>query len=435
MKHSIEIANLTKEYKLGVIGHGTLYRDLQSLWARIKGKEDPNSLISSQNSNNIKKNLLALSEINLNISEGEVVGIIGPNGAGKSTLLKILSRITSPSFGLIKIKGRIGSLLEVGTGFHPELTGRENIYLSGTINGMTKREIDLKIDDIVDFAGVSKFIDTPVKRYSTGMQIRLGFSVSTHLDPDILIVDEVLAVGDASFVKKALSKMKSISKQKGRTVLFVSHNMESIQNLCSRVLLMQEGKIIMDDTPSKVVNFYLDSSKHKEVIPCVSFKRDKIKKYQLLKFGIINHENKESAYLDRTKDFKIYFEYYIDEDIDDLGVCFAINTNKANSGVNNNTTVIQWSDIHHGRYINDKNYIIKKKGKYRSVVNFPKYILNDGSYSLTVYLGNNFVNYEIIKEKLIFELIDYDSCYIQENGHRCSGLLAMPLDWNTDQII
>ncbi len=253
----INIENLYKEYKLGVISHGTLYRDLQSWWARIRGKEDPNSIISAHHSSDVEEgSFLALNDVSFEVKESEILGIIGKNGAGKSTLLKILSRITSPTKGEIKIKGRVGSLLEVGTGFHPELTGRENIYLNGAIFGMRKREINKKLDEIIDFAGIERHIDTPVKRYSSGMYVRLAFSVAAHLDPEILIVDEVLAVGDINFQKKCLGKMKDISKGQGRTVLFVSHNMNAISSLCNRCLLLYRGSIIANGPTSDVVLEY-----------------------------------------------------------------------------------------------------------------------------------------------------------------------------------
>jgi lipopolysaccharide transport system ATP-binding protein len=255
----IKIENLYKEYRLGVIGHGTLYRDLQSWCAAAMGKEDPNSLIGHTGKGKVRDRILALNDINLEIENGEVLGIIGANGAGKSTLLKILSRVTAPTKGSIKAKGRIASLLEVGTGFHTELTGRENIYLNGAINGMNRKEVSRKLDEIVDFAGVEQFIDTPVKRYSSGMHVRLGFAVAAHLDPDILVVDEVLAVGDASFRKKAVNKMKDVSKGEGRTVLFVSHNMESIKNLCTRAVLLKEGKVINNGPTEEVIERYLTS--------------------------------------------------------------------------------------------------------------------------------------------------------------------------------
>jgi len=267
MSTVIKIENLYKEYRLGVIGHGTLYRDLQSWWAKLKGKEDPNTLIGRSNYiRNKEEQILALDDINLEIKNGEALGIIGANGAGKSTLLKILSQVTAPTKGCIKIRGRIASLLEVGTGFHPELTGRENIYLNGVINGMNNTEVSRKLDEIVDFAGVEQFLDTPVKRYSSGMHVRLGFAVSAHLDQEILVVDEVLAVGDATFQKKAIRKMKDVSKSGGRTVLFVSHNMESIKSLCTRSVLLEEGRIINDGLTFDVIESYLhlaDEDVHK----------------------------------------------------------------------------------------------------------------------------------------------------------------------------
>jgi homopolymeric O-antigen transport system ATP-binding protein len=257
----IQIENLWKEYKLGVIGHGTLTQDLQSWWANIRGKEDPNakivSFVKGQEQQIDGNRLWALQGIDLEVKEGEILGIIGRNGAGKSTLLKILSRVTAPSKGSIKTRGRIASLLEVGTGFHAELTGRENVYLNGAILGMSKNEVKDKFDEIVEFADIAAFIDTPVKRYSSGMYVRLGFAVAAHLETEIIVVDEVLAVGDVVFQKKCLGKMKDISGT-GRTVLFVSHNMQSIKNLCSRSVLVDLGRVIMDDVPESVVAKYLD---------------------------------------------------------------------------------------------------------------------------------------------------------------------------------
>lgn len=242
----IQIENLWKEYRLGVIGHGTLVDDLQSWWARSRGKEDPNAQISpihqGQEAQIEGNRFWALRDINLEVKQGEVLGIIGRNGAGKSTLLKILSRVTSPTKGTVKIKGKIASLLEVGTGFHQELTGRENIFMNGSILGMSKQEIQKKLDEIIDFSGVEDFIYTPVKRYSSGMRVRLAFAVAAHLEPEILVVDEVLAVGDAEFQKKSIGKMQKVSEE-GRTVLFVSHNMGAVERLCSVGILLKNGKI------------------------------------------------------------------------------------------------------------------------------------------------------------------------------------------------
>jgi lipopolysaccharide transport system ATP-binding protein len=263
---ALKVENLTKEYRLGTIGHGTLREDLQSLFAKMRGQEDPNSLVTAKhNIESDKKHFLALDNINFEIKKGDRVGIIGKNGAGKSTLLKVLSRITAPTKGNIYINGRIGSLLEVGTGFHPELSGRENIYLSGSIMGMKKHEIDKKLDEIIDFSGVEKFIDTPVKRYSSGMFVRLGFAVAAHLEPDILIVDEVLAVGDAEFQKKAIGKMQDVSTNDGRTVLFVSHNMVSVRKLCDKSIFLENGNIIDFETTSTILNRYLKPISHKNL--------------------------------------------------------------------------------------------------------------------------------------------------------------------------
>jgi lipopolysaccharide transport system ATP-binding protein len=266
----IKIDNLSKLYRLGEIGTGTVSHDLNRWWAKLRGKEDPFAKVGHTNDRTAKAEkgemVWALKDINLEVKEGEVLGIIGKNGAGKSTLLKILSRVTSPTTGSIKVKGRIASLLEVGTGFHPEMTGRENIYMNGTIMGMRKWEIDKKLDEIVDFAGVTKYIDTPVKRYSSGMTVRLGFAVAAHLEPEILVVDEVLAVGDAEFQKKAIGKMQEVSQGQGRTVLFVSHNMGAVRGLCQTGLVLNKGKII--ESKSKIdqaIELYVNDTFSREI--------------------------------------------------------------------------------------------------------------------------------------------------------------------------
>jgi lipopolysaccharide transport system ATP-binding protein len=254
----IAVEGLSKQYRYGVIGHGTLYKDIESWWARVRGKEDPNVKITSDVGLGLDGEWFwALQDVSFEVQQGEVLGIIGRNGAGKSTLLKILSRVTIPTRGVVKIKGRVASLLEIGTGFHPELTGRDNIYLNGAILGMTKAEIKSKFDEIVDFSGLERFIDTPVKRYSSGMHVRLAFAVAAHLEPEILFVDEVLAVGDAEFQKKCLGKMEDIAKG-GRTILFVSHNMAAIRNLCGRALLIDKGRLVLDDAAGNTVTRYLN---------------------------------------------------------------------------------------------------------------------------------------------------------------------------------
>ncbi|NPU86148.1 MAG: ABC transporter ATP-binding protein [Syntrophaceae bacterium] len=255
---AVQIEDLWKQYRLGVIGHGALYRDLQSWWARKRGKEDPNTPVGFRQADPVAggDRFWALREIGLEIGHGETVGIIGKNGAGKSTLLKVLSRVTAPTRGEVRLDGRVASLLEVGTGFHPELTGRENIFLNGAILGMRKDEIGRKFDEIVDFSGVATFIDTPVKRYSSGMYVRLAFAVAAHLEPEILLVDEVLAVGDAEFQKKCLGKMGDVARE-GRTVLFVSHNMAAVRNLCARSILLEDGRVATDGTSEQAIGYYL----------------------------------------------------------------------------------------------------------------------------------------------------------------------------------
>jgi lipopolysaccharide transport system ATP-binding protein len=255
----IRVENLSKRYRLGVINRGMLYRDLQSWWARLRKKEDPNAPISSKvHANRIEHGdeFWALRDINFTVRQGDTLGIVGRNGAGKSTLLKILSRITSPTEGKVSMKGRVASLLEVGTGFHPELTGRENVYLNGAILGMSRAEVRAKFDEIVEFSGLSDFIDTPVKRYSSGMYVRLAFAVAAHLEPEILVVDEVLAVGDAEFQKKCLGRMGQVTRE-GRTILFVSHNMNAVQTLCKRGIVVDDGRIAFDGEAKAAANFYL----------------------------------------------------------------------------------------------------------------------------------------------------------------------------------
>lgn len=307
----LKIEGLSKQYRLGLVGTGTLKDDLNRWWHKIRGKEDPYLKIGTNNDRSIRGDsnyVWALQDINFEVQQGEVLGIIGKNGAGKSTLLKILSRVTSPTTGEIKSKGRIASLLEVGTGFHPEMTGRENIYLNGAILGMTKGEIKQKEVDIISFSGCAGYIDTPVKRYSSGMTVRLAFAVAAHLEPDILIVDEVLAVGDAEFQKKAIGKMQDISKGQGRTVLFVSHNMSAIQTLCTRVLLLDNGRLVKMESnePQQVIEKYLSLNKKKSTYKVkldeFDVKIDQKKIYDFneeLEFELtINSKIQDSIYID-----------------------------------------------------------------------------------------------------------------------------------------
>lgn len=260
---AIEFNNISKQYRLGLVSTRTISHDLNRWWAmNIRGKEDPYLKIGDTNDRSTKGEsdyVWALRDIDFKVEQGDVLGIIGKNGAGKSTLLKILSKVTTPTTGTIKARGRIASLLEVGTGFHPEMTGRENIYMNGAIMGMTKAEISRKLDEIVDFSGVERYLDTPTKRYSSGMTVRLGFAIAAHLDPEILVVDEVLAVGDAEFQQKAIGKMQDVSRGEGRTVLFVSHNMASLHNLCNNGILLENGKCVFSGTIDETIDQYLST--------------------------------------------------------------------------------------------------------------------------------------------------------------------------------
>ncbi|MBR6048862.1 MAG: ABC transporter ATP-binding protein [Bacteroidales bacterium] len=270
MATAIEFNNISKIYRLGLVSTGTLAHDLKRWWTMsIRGKEDPYLTIGETNDRSIKgesEYVWALRDIDFKVEQGDVVGIIGKNGAGKSTLLKILSKVTAPTTGTIRARGRIGSLLEVGTGFHPEMTGRENIYMNGAILGMSKQEITKKLDEIIDFSGCERYIDTPVKRYSSGMMVRLGFAVAAHLDPEILVVDEVLAVGDAEFQKKAIGKMQDVSRGEGRTVLFVSHNMAAVRNLCKTGIVLHNGSIVFSGTADMAIEKYLKNDTLKDNI-------------------------------------------------------------------------------------------------------------------------------------------------------------------------
>ncbi len=268
---AIKIDHVSKEYRLGAIGGGTLRGDLQSYWAKIRHKEDPNTKIGETKGAYGNQRFLALEDVSFEVKKGEIVGIIGHNGAGKSTLLKLLSRVTAPTKGEIGINGRIASMLEVGTGFHPELTGRENVYMNGAILGMTRAEITRKFDEIVEFAEMGKFIDTPVKRYSSGMYVKLAFAVAAHLDSEILVMDEVLAVGDMKFQEKCLGKMSDVSAQEGRTVLYVSHNMNTIKSLCQRCIVLDHGHNIFDGDVAEAIDIY--SSVETSLSPYHEFKR------------------------------------------------------------------------------------------------------------------------------------------------------------------
>ena len=307
MAIAIKVENISKAYQLGLIGTGTLSRDIERWYSRLRGKEDPFLKIGEANDRSVKGTsdiVWSLKDINFEINEGDAVGIIGRNGAGKSTLLKILSRVTSPTTGNIKVKGRIASLLEVGTGFHPELTGKENIYLNGAILGMRKKEITRKFDEIVDFSGVERYIDTPVKRYSSGMYVRLAFAVAAYLESETLIVDEVLAVGDAEFQKKCLGKMGEVSKGEGRTVLFVSHNMSAVSQLCSKGIVLKNGGVIFNGNSQEAINNYLSNSAQ---IASYTADKDNNSPIQIVQVAIKNEREQIASSFRHDENIYVYF--------------------------------------------------------------------------------------------------------------------------------
>jgi lipopolysaccharide transport system ATP-binding protein len=373
MSTVIKVENISKQYRLGEVGTGALSHDINRWWHKVRGKENPYLKIGEANDRATKGDsdyVWALKDINFEVKQGEVLGIIGRNGAGKSTLLKILSKTTTPTTGNIKIKGRIASLLEVGTGFHPELSGRDNIFLNGAILGMTKSEIKNKFDEIVDFAGVERYIDTPVKRYSSGMYVRLAFGVAAHLEPEILIVDEVLAVGDAEFQKKALGKMKSVSEEGGRTVLFVSHNMAAIENLCPKSLVLENGKISIHNSTQNCINYYYHQNNSNTVLP-ISQRVDRDGNGK-----IILHNISVSNAILTGSNISIYLEIQSEknEDNADIAITFSNEKNGLISTIYNKQVGVK-SSLKEG--INHIEFVIN---------NFP---LNAGIYKLGVWLSTD----------------------------------------------
>lgn len=319
MEPIIEICNVTKEYRLGTIGGTTLNAELQSFLAKLRGKEDPNKKIGTREGK-AGERFLALDGVSFSVAPGEAVGIIGHNGAGKSTLLKLISRVTAPSEGEIRLRGRVASMLEVGTGFHPELTGRENVYLNGAILGMTKREIDAKFDEIVDFAEMRQFIDTPVKRYSSGMYVKLAFSVAAHLDSEIMIMDEVLAVGDAKFQNKCLGKMSDAATNSGKAVLYVSHNMGTIQRLCTRCIVLDHGRVIFDGPVDDAIGLYLSNKGASgSMTDLESFERNQWVIKDVIMSSIQQLGSGNGIYMQDSKlDFELFWKTSASADLENL---------------------------------------------------------------------------------------------------------------------
>lgn len=325
---AIRISNVKKQYKLGQIGGGTLQADLQSWWAKKRGKEDPNSKIGQEQKDRlVGQSFMALNGIDLKVYKGEALGIIGGNGAGKSTLLKLLSRVTAPTEGQIELYGRVTSMLEVGTGFNGEMTGRENIYMNGAILGMTKAEIDAKMEEIIEFSEVRDFIDTPVKRYSSGMYVKLAFSVAAHLDSEIMIMDEVLAVGDMAFQKKCLDRMKKAATEEGKTVLYVSHNMNTIRQLCDRCVVLNKGKLVFEGNTGSAIEKYLGSEKELTVVNDCNFERDS--QYRLngdIFINSVSFEDKTFPVYKANESIKFLINYTAKKEYRDMAIRMSVMT-------------------------------------------------------------------------------------------------------------
>lgn len=417
---AIKVEHVGKQYRLGMVGTGTISHDINRWWYKIRGKEDPYLKIGETNDRTTKGNsdlVWALKDINFEVKQGEVLGIIGKNGAGKSTLLKILSRVTSPTVGEIKVRGRIASLLEVGTGFHPELTGRENIFLNGAILGMTKHEIIRKFDEIVSFSGVERYIDTPVKRYSSGMYVRLAFAVAAHLEPEILIVDEVLAVGDAEFQKKCLGKMKDVSGQ-GRTVLFVSHNMSAIKSFCTRVILMEKGGIL--DCPNKnyAIERYLDLNNYTKDKSIISFPLTD-KHIQILEASIIDSNgNVVSNQIDVEENYYVEIKYKVKKKVLKAHLTLII--------ADSSGEIIYFLD----RRDVETNYAVLEIGEYKSKISIQNPLLKPGKYHISLGFSDEDEMIEDHKfQVLSFTIIG--STIVR--GER-DGFLYLPTPWQLNKI-
>ena len=413
----LDVENVSKQYRLGEVGTGSLQHDIKRWWANVRGQEDPFLKIGETNDRTQKGDsdyVWALKDINFQVEQGQAVGIIGRNGAGKSTLLKLLSRVTKPTTGSIKYKGRIASLLEVGTGFHPEMTGRENIYLNGAILGMTRKEITRKFDEIVDFAGVERYIDTPVKRYSSGMYVRLAFAVAAHLESEILIVDEVLAVGDAEFQKKCLGKMGDVSKGEGRTILFVSHNMTAVETLCTSAVAMRQGTIVDIGQPELLIKNYLaDSITNCRHIEFEDISKAKGNEHVRIKSATIKNLSTidPADVIDVTSEIEIEFEIVNQTKQERLSIGFDLKNTRG--------------DVIFGSG-NKFNFPINIPTKVSCRI--PANLLNDDMYQILFYMHTEAMSHLYSEDELLsFEVKDI----ARESGYlgKVNGFVRPQLIW------
>jgi lipopolysaccharide transport system ATP-binding protein len=419
----IKVENLSKAYQLGQFSTGTLSADISRWWALKRGKEDPFLKIGEINdrSKKISNNMVwSLRDINFEIEQGSAVGIIGRNGAGKSTLLKLLSQITSPTFGTLKVKGRIASLLEVGTGFHPELTGRENIFLNGAILGMRKNEVKRKFDEIVDFSGVERYIDTPVKRYSSGMYVRLAFAVAAHLESEILVIDEVLAVGDAEFQKKCLGKMSEVSKGEGRTVLFVSHNLPSIKRLCNNCIYIDKGELVSQGQTDDILKLYTEGNLKLDVLKVKinDANAHRIAGFSISELSITNQHGQLLSNITTDLDLFIHLKATVTNNNIKTGITLIlkdINDAIVFSSINNSTGFFEKTR--------------SNKEIVNSVCILPKKLLNDEIYKISILLYNaNYTNAYLLDNVISFQVQDGYSVRGSFSG-KIEGIIRPQLNW------
>lgn len=416
----LKAENISKQYRLGQVGTGTLSHDINRWWHKVRGKENPYLKIGEINDRSTKASsdyVWALQDINFEVERGEVLGIIGKNGAGKSTLLKILSKVTAPTTGVIKSRGRIASLLEVGTGFNGEMTGRENIFLNGAILGMTKKEISSKLDEIIEFSGCERYIDTPVKRYSSGMTVRLAFAVAAFLEPEILVVDEVLAVGDAEFQKKAIGKMQAISREGGRTVLFVSHNMAAIQKLCTKCILLQNGKFIAHGKTDDIIQQYLQQSEECQGKYILDTKISKKKKVYATSLTIEDKEGNLMSEIPIGKPWRIKVRFTVNEDINNLIIAIGI------TDIHDSPISTSWSLPQE-----------LKKGNYNATFFEDTIKFNTGQYKLLIGISRGNESIEYIDNNLFIIFSDVINQQDESIINNKSGIIVNQMLVKIDRI-
>ncbi|MDF2552047.1 MAG: transporter ATP-binding protein [Chryseobacterium sp.] len=422
---ALKAENISKQYRLGEVGTGTLSHDLNKFWYKVRGKENPYLKIGEANDRSTKgisEYVWSLKNINFEIEQGSAVGIIGRNGAGKSTLLKLLSKVTKPTTGKIFTNGRIASLLEVGTGFHPEMTGRENVYLNGAILGMSRKEIKRKFDEIVDFSGVERYIDTPVKRYSSGMYVRLAFAVAAHLESEILIVDEVLAVGDAEFQKKCLGKMGDVSKGEGRTVLFVSHNLAAVRRLCNTGILLKNGEIISTGKIDGVLNRYDMEFASAEKNFVIDYPLDESKDMQILKVELQKPYDHNRLFTEDVLEFN--FDIVSRVPVENAYITIDIK--------NNDDDLIYWTSDY-----TSERFAKPETGNWNLKCMLPKNLLTTGFYTATFAISSpssNTVVDHLPKYQIAFEIEEDESSFLQQYGGVRPGKTGVESSWKSKKI-